>query len=138
MAFETILNALWLLLGLTALLVLPRRLQGGRSSVLCGIGVSLVVATLFPVISASDDVIRIQHLERFHESQHSTRNTTSHKRATDSLIRLYEAMESPLAATPVRICFILFFAFLTVPLCEAYARQGTISAIGRSPPVPIV
>jgi hypothetical protein len=133
-AFETILNAVWLLLGFSAIGVILARSRQGRSPALCCIGVALIVATLFPVISASDDVIRIQHLERVHESQHQDSRSTGHKRTTDSLIRLYEAMESPLAMTPVRVSFVLFFVFLTIPLCQANARHSTIAQSGRSPP----
>jgi hypothetical protein len=121
------------MLAFTALAFMLGRPRRGRSRVLCSIGVGLIIAALFPVISASDDVIRIQHLERQHESSdHGSQS--GHKRSNDNLIRLYEAMESPLAATPVRISFVLFFAFLTLPLCEAYARQCTIARSGRSPP----
>jgi hypothetical protein len=138
-AFETILNCAWLLLGFTALAFMLGRSRKGRSPVLCCVGVGLIIAALFPIISASDDVIRIQHLERVHGSsnrnaQNQSSNTNGHKRTNDTLIRLYEAMESPLAVTPVRISFVLFFAFLTVPLCAAYARQCTIAQSGRSPP----
>jgi hypothetical protein len=132
-AFENILNGVWLLLGFIALIAIRARSTKSRSPVLCCIGVALVIATLFPIISASDDIIRIQHLERGHESQ--SQRSNSHKRTTDSLIRLYEAMESPLAVTPVRVCFVLFFAFLIVSLCNPDVRQRTIAQSGRSPPL---
>jgi hypothetical protein len=122
-------------MGFIALSVIAARSFKARNPISCCIGVALIAATLFPIISASDDVIRIQHLERTHQSQRDSTNTSGHKRATESLIRLYEAMESPLAATPVRICFVLFFAFLIGPLCVANVRQHTIAQGGRSPPV---
>jgi hypothetical protein len=96
--------------------------------------VGLIVAALFPIISASDDLIRIEHLERMHGHNSQSSGTTSHKRNNENLIRLFEAMESPLAATPVRISFVVFFAFLSISLCKAYARQCTIAQSGRSPP----
>jgi hypothetical protein len=133
--FETILNAVWLALGALALIVMLSRARKDRSPLLCCIGVGLVITTLFPVISASDDVIRIQHLEKAHNARRNPSDPDSRKRTNDNLIRLYEAMESPLAVTPLRISFTLCFAFLIVPLCSAYARQRTIAQGGRSPPI---
>jgi hypothetical protein len=133
--FETILNSVWLVLGLIALVFTLGRAMKGRSPLLCCVGIGLIVATLFPIISASDDVIRIQHLEQSHSSHQKSSDTDSHKRTSENVIRLYEAMESPLAATPVQIAFTLFFAFLIIPLCNAYALQRTIAQSGRSPPV---
>jgi len=134
-AFETILNAAWLLMGFIALAAICARSYKSRSPISCCIGVALIIATLFPIVSASDDVIRIQHLERAHESRHNDSESSRHKRTNESLIRLYEAMESPLAPTPVRVCFVLFFAFLVGPLCVADVRQRAIAQGGRSPPV---
>jgi hypothetical protein len=129
--FDAILNTAWVLLGFAALVAMLCRALQGRSPALCCIGVGLIIAALFPVISATDDVIRIQHLDESH--RHGS-DTNSHKRTNDSLIRLYEAMESPLAVTPIRIAFSLCFVFLIMPLCEAYARLRTIAQSGRSPP----
>ncbi len=135
MAFETILNVVWLLLGFIALTAISARSHKSRSTLSCCIGVALIAATLFPVVSASDDVIRIQHLERLHDSGHDGSKSTGQKRSNETLIRLYEAMESPLVVTPVRICFVLMFAFLVSPLCISNVRRSTIAQGGRSPPV---
>lgn len=134
MGFETILNAVWLVLGIVALVTMLRRASKGRAPALCCICVGLVITTLFPIISASDDVIRIQHLQGSHREQQNRSETDGHKRTSDNLVRLYEAMESPLASSPVRISFTLCFTFVIVPSCDAYARQGTIAQSGRSPP----
>lgn len=134
MGFDAVLNAVWLLLGVLALATVLSRARRGRSPVLRCIGVGLVFAALFPVISATDDVIRLQYLERFHPKQEGSRSDT-HQRTTDNLIRLYEALESPLSANPVRIFFTAVFAFLSVVLCQVYGRKRTISPSGRAPPV---
>jgi len=139
-AFESILNAAWLVMGIAALIVLCARSFKARNTVSCCIGVALIAATLFPIISASDDVIRIQHLERAHQpgqnsGQNKSGNTSGHKRTTENLIRLYEAMESPLVPVAVRVCFVLFFIFLVRPLCVANVLQRTMANGGRSPPV---
>jgi hypothetical protein len=133
--FDAILNIIWLLLGLVGIAVTVARPTKSRSPILCSIGVALIVAALFPIISATDDVIRIQHLERTHASQKSNPNSDSHRRTGDNLVRLFEAMESPVAVAPIRISFTLFFAFLLLPLCIAYVRQRTVSQGGRSPPL---
>ncbi len=135
MAFESILNAAWLVLGVVALAAICARSFKARNTISCCIGVALIAATLFPVISASDDVIRIQHLERAHRSRRNSSNTSGQKRTTESLIRLYEAMESPLAPAAVRICFVLFLIFVISPLCVANVRQRTMAQGGRSPPL---
>lgn len=134
MGFESILNTVWLVLGAIALSTILGRTCKGRSPALCFIGVGLVITTLFPIISASDDVIRIQHLQGSRREQRNHSKTDGHGRTSDNLIRLYEAMESSLASSPVQISFTLSFAFLTTPSCGDYARQGTIAQSGRSPP----
>lgn len=135
MTFDVILNAAWLLVGLSALAIIQTRVQKGKSRTLCCIGVGLIVTTLFPVISATDDLIRIQHLERIHQAQHQNSGTSSHKSANDTLIRLFEAMDSPVISKPVEITFTTFFAFLFIPSSQAFARRRTIAQSGRSPPV---
>ncbi len=137
MAFESILNAAWLWMGIIALIVLCARSFKARNTVSCCIGVALIAATLFPIISASDDVIRIQHLERAHQAGQNTgqNGNSGHKRTTENLIRLYEAMESPLVPAAVGISFVLFFIFLIRPLCVANVQQRTMASGGRSPPV---
>jgi hypothetical protein len=133
-AFETILNAAWLVMGFLALAAILVRAPKSKSSVSCLIGVALIIATLFPVISASDDVIRIQHLDRTNSAQQKDSSSGNHKRTTDNLIRLYEAMESPMAVSPVRIDFVLLFAFLVFVSFIFYIQKRTIAESGRSPP----
>jgi hypothetical protein len=133
-AFESILNAAWLLMGIFALIAICARACKARNTVSCCIGAALIAATLFPVISASDDVIRIQHLERTHQSHPDSSNTAGHKRTTESLIRLYEAMESPLVPAVVLISFVLVFIFLVRPFCVANVGERKMAQGGRAPP----
>jgi hypothetical protein len=134
-AFDVILNAVWLLLGTAAFAFMLTRAARGKASPLCCIGVGLIMAALFPIISATDDVIRIQHLERTHRPTKADSENKDHTRTSENLIRLYEAMELPLAVAPVKIAFTLVFAFLVTSLCNACARQRTVSQGGRSPPL---
>ena len=88
MYFETSLNLVWLLLGLLALagtirsalknVAVPRRAPAWLHVV----GVALIVAALFPYISATDDILRIENLNAHHR-QHSGKQTR-----VDDLMRL--------------------------------------------------
>jgi len=118
--FETALNLLWLLLGLLALFATLRTKQ--KRVGLQIVGVALVIATLFPFISASDDVLRIEQ-------------ATQHRGANDYLVRLYMNMETPLAASTPRLSFTLFFFLLVTPILRKSVERSAPFSIGRSPPV---
>ena len=65
---DTALNLLWLALGVFALAstLRSRRHRAGFAHVpvwLHVCGVALIIAALFPYISATDDVLRIQHMD---------------------------------------------------------------------------
>jgi hypothetical protein len=117
--FETALNLLWLLLGLLALLATLRTKQ--KRVGLRIMGVALVIAALFPFISASDDVLRIEQ-------------ATQHRSANDHLVRLYMNMETPLAASTPQLSFTLCFLLLIAPLLGKSAERSAPFSIGRSPP----
>ena len=125
----------WLLLGLLALACtahaafLADREQRRAPAWLHIVGVGLIIAALFPYISATDDVVRIEHFSSQHDSHHPAKQTK-----TDDLIRLYEVMDTPLAC-PVS-GFALFFFFVSlvfVPLAKLIERIAPLDA-GRSPP----
>lgn len=128
--FESFFNSVWLILGFIALVFMLAQSAKGRASVLSA---ALIVTTLFPVISASDDVIRIEHLQRSHDT--SPHKDNAHKRTSDNLIRLFETMESAVAVAAVELFFTLLFAFFVQFFCDPYTRRFAISPIGRSPPV---
>jgi hypothetical protein len=125
------LNLAWLLLG-----VLAVGATFGVSSCKSGskpwqlAGIILVLAALFPIISATDDVLRVEHYTSEHGGHHSRRSTTG-----DELIRLYEAMDAPLTVQASRIEFILLFiSFVTVVKTAVLTRVAPFAA-GRSPPI---
>ena len=92
-------------------------------------GVALIVAALFPYISATDDVLRIQHLNIEHSHERNEKKTPS-----DQLIRLYETMDTPVVCTVQRISLVLFFVSLVfVPIAKVLKRSSP-QASGRSPP----
>lgn len=133
MSFVAALNALWMVLGLLALAgtlhTVLRRKDSERSAPrwLLVVGVGLIVAALFPYISASDDVLRIDH-DQTQQAGHQ------HKHKTDNLMRLYEAMEMSV------ICriqpLVIGFTFLALVLVFAVREVVRIapSIAGRSPP----
>ena len=119
MRFDTILNLLWLLLGLLALLATLR--TNNKHVGLQIIGVALVIAALFPFISASDDLLRIEQ-------------ATQQRSANDHLVRLYMNMETPVAVSAPRLNFIQCFLLLVEPLLGKGIERSTPIRIGRSPP----
>ncbi|HTU44987.1 MAG TPA: hypothetical protein VMF91_07990 [Bryobacteraceae bacterium] len=137
MHFETALNVAWLLLGLVALACTAhaafrqKREQGRAPAWLHIVGVGLIVAALFPYISATDDILRIEHFSAQQDS-HRQRNQTK----IDDLIRLYEVMDSPLACrvSQVTLTF-FFFSLVFAPFATLIERIAPFEA-GRSPPLP--
>jgi hypothetical protein len=117
--FDTILNLLWLLLGLSAVLatirIKPRR-KGLRV-----LGAALVVAALFPFISATDDLLRIEQA-----AQPDGPN--------GQLVRLYLNMETPLEARAPQLTYsVSFTQLITKPVQRRIERSEPLR-LGRSPP----
>jgi hypothetical protein len=134
--FETALNVAWLLLGVLALgctthVAFRRKPEERRAPPwLHIVGVGLIVAALFPYISATDDILRIEHFSSEHGSHHSSKQSK-----TDDLIRLYEAMDTPLVCPVPEIGLILLFVSLVfAPLLRLIERIAPSEA-GRSPPL---
>ncbi len=136
MHFDSALNLAWALLGLLALAITFRAALRRSSSEnrpaawLHIVGVALIIAALFPYISATDDVLRIEHFNAQHDKQHP-----GHKSHNDQLIRLYETMDAPVAAAPVQLTFnLLFIAFVVIPVRRLIDRSEPFES-GRSPPL---
>ena len=137
MPFETALNLVWLLLGLLALACTAHAAfrrspeKRGAPAWLHIVGVALIVAALFPYISATDDIVRIEHFS----SQHDPHRSHDKQSKTDDLIRLYEAMDTPLACPVSQVVLIFFFVSLVLaPLVRLIERIAPFEA-GRSPPI---
>jgi hypothetical protein len=142
---EAALNLLWVSLGLAALAItvrcaLKRRrapaasdARTGSSAWLHIVGVSLIVLALFPYISATDDVLRIEQFNAQTSHRH-TNNPGKHDR-TNNLIRLYETMDAPLVCSVRGISLaLLFIALVVLPAPRVIDRIQPQQA-GRSPPV---
>lgn len=131
--FESTLNILWVTLGVAAVCAAWRAAylraasnRPKRFQVLC---VVLVVAALFPFISSTDDIVRLQEL-RTQQQQSGPADGRAH----DNLVRLYEAMDAPIAGEFHR----LVVTFSSVPLVsepvQAVRDRAIPHTAGRSPP----
>ncbi|MFL6464056.1 MAG: hypothetical protein ACJ73N_06560 [Bryobacteraceae bacterium] len=132
MQFDTALNLVWLLLGAMSLVItlgLSRR-ASFNSKWLHLIGVAAIVVALFPYISATDDVLRIEH---FNAQQ--THENGSKRSASDDLLRLYETLDSPLLCGSCRIALTLIFLSLLSAPAQYLIRRSIPLEAGRSPPL---
>lgn len=135
MHFDTALNLAWGLLGLMAL-VRTIQVTFGRSAShnrapawLHVVGIGLIVAALFPYISATDDVIRIEHFSAQQDHRHPAK-----KQNNNELIRLYEVMDSPVITPAAVLIFTLFFISLVSAPIGTLLDRSERFASGRSPP----
>ena len=143
--FDTALNLVWLLLGFFTLgsvghaIFFRKAKETRQSKRLHVVGLGLIVIALFPYISATDDVLRIEHYQSQSQiaqeqvKEHSSTSSKGHSQM-DDLLRLYEVMDSPLIC---RVCEIsLTFIFIAF-LFSRSIRLIDLSApgcAGRSPP----
>lgn len=139
MQFDSALNLIWLLLGICALasILRTRRKRSGAPHHapiwLHVCGVALILAALFPYISATDDVLRIEHMDAQQASGHHPQQPGK-KGPIDSLLRLYEAMDTPVVCAVREISFTLFFISLVIaPVLRVVNRSAPLKS-GRSPP----
>ena len=133
--FEAALNLIWLSLGVLALGCTARRACSASapdkhsSTWLHTVGVALIVVALFPYISATDDVLRIEHFNAQHHRSHPSKQSQS-----DDLMRLYETMDSPLVCRVAEVALTFcFISLVFTPLATVLDRITPLQA-GRSPP----
>jgi Ca2+/H+ antiporter len=136
---DTALNLFWLLLGIAALagtLRVHRQKQvvhGTRGPVWLHVcGVALIVAALFPFISATDDVLRIERLRVQHEAQHQ--QDSGKKTPSENLIRLYETLDAPMICAVSQISVILSFVYFVFFAVAKQEDRSVPQITGRSPP----
>ncbi len=139
MQFDTALNLIWFGFGAFALAGTLRMRLRKASPINRGpawlhiCGVALIVAALFPYISATDDVLRIQHMNLQQSPDHS--RETGKKAPSDALIRLYEVMDTPIVCVVRQISLTLFFVFLIFTPVLRRVDRSTPFLAGRSPPL---
>jgi hypothetical protein len=126
--FDTALNSIWLALGILACARAVRATRRSNGFRVAGV-VLLLAALLFPFISATDDVVRIEHLRG--QSNHSS---SSQRGPTDDLIRLYQTMDTPLVCAVLRVSLTLFFVLLIATSVVRRIDRSRPFESGRSPP----
>lgn len=136
MHFEAALNVLWVSLGLLALANAIRTAWRRSAAERRGpgwlhiVGVALIVLALFPYISATDDVLRIEH---FNAQQNSSHPPKQNQNA--GLMLLYQTMDSPLVCRIAEVALTFFFISLVfTPFLTLIDRSAPFEA-GRSPPL---
>jgi hypothetical protein len=135
--FDLTLNVLWLLLGALAIGITLRAssIRGGSVSWRLA-GIVLVVAALFPFVSATDDIVRVEHYTTEHDtSEHGQRHSGQHNTSSDDLIRLYEALDAPVTPDIAVLAFVLLFVSLVIVFAGAVLTRVAPGESGRSPPV---
>lgn len=150
MQFDSLLNLAWLLAGLIALLYTARATfcndtprRGPRWLLL--VGVALIVAALFPYISATDDVLRIDNFHSHHAQSHRSgpqqplssqhqQNQKSKRPKVDNLMRLYEAIETAVVHHAAGLVLTFFFVAFVPALTVECITRITPQLAGRSPP----
>ncbi len=121
--FDVALNLVWVVLGL---IVLGAAVGAQNQRWLRIVGTCLIVAALFPYISATDDVVRMDYAQ---SQQHSHQPTTS-----DNLMHLYQSMDTPIISdVPALVLTVFFVAFVFTPTTVRVSRHSPRVA-GRSPP----
>ena len=137
MHFDTALNLVWLLLGIVGLAstiraAIRRRVAGRSPAWLHVVGVALIIAALFPYISATDDLVRS---DNFSSQQASNHSQNGKKAPNANLVRLYEILDTPLACG-VWVLTLTFFAVwrMSAPALKRIYRFAP-SCAGRSPPL---
>lgn len=136
MGFDTLLNLLWAVLSLLALAAsirvwLKSKRESGKSRWLLVVGVGLIATALFPYVSATDDVLRIDR----QNAQRTKSDAGKHHTRTDDLVRLYDAMDTSVVCRVARLSFALVFlefVFLSAPV--GIDRSTPYAAV-RSPPM---
>jgi hypothetical protein len=134
LAFDSILNLAWALLGAAAIartLCVSRRsvrYSSRRRRLFEAVGITAIVIALFPFISATDDVLRVQQYVAQHEDGQSP---TGHDH---NLLRLFEAAEHSLVSRCSLLGLTLvFFEMIVVRSCRRASLSSPLIA-GRSPP----
>jgi hypothetical protein len=134
-SFESSLNLVWLLLGIIALTYTicstyaKRAFCVPRHAWLHVVGTGLIVAALFPYISATDDVLRIEHFSEQQKPSGTSRNSQS-----NDLMRLYQTLDTPVIADTTQATLTFVFVMFVSTLLVQMIDRSTPLQSGRSPP----
>lgn len=138
MELDLFLNTVWALLGAIALAAVSladareRCLRPFRSRILHVVGTALVVTALFPYISATDDVVQIEHV-RADAGRHGKQSSGQHHNGND-LWRLYDANDHSVAQSYSYVAPSFAFVSLIATPVISFTETSVPQAAGRSPP----
>ena len=149
MQFDATLNLAWAILGLFALTATGyvAITQNSRQRVPRGLLiVGLIVTALFPYISASDDILRLDAPRGLHATtpgvstssvanaaHHGSQNGNRHQ--VDDLLRLYETLDTPLVCRLAVLAFQFLLIALMLTIVCGRATRTVPEIAGRSPPL---
>lgn len=138
MHFDAALNVVWLVLGMGAFALALRascRLQSGRKALPLAqfAGVIALAGTLFPYVSATDDLICIEAVSSL--TEHAAEHGSGCSRATTSgLLNLLQAQDSFVVGRAVGpSAALIVVGVVDLPVFRSFSRQRAATA-GRSPP----
>lgn len=137
MTIDFALNAIWLVLGASALLATRyarTKSAGNRLSTFRFVSVVVVLAALFPYISALDDTLQLAQLGGGMSTTPLVEHRTSVGHSASELVWLFESLNDVVTASPVTLSPRFAEATLTA---EAGAREMNRPAVpskGRDPP----
>ena len=132
--FDSTLNLAWALLGTIALvrtLCVSRRVarhSSRRRQLLEAVGVASIIIALFPFISATDDVLRIEQIKSQHEQGQSPGGHHN------NLLRLFETADHSVVTRCAPVRLTLVFLELVVVLFISQVSHTAPLIAGRSPP----
>lgn len=136
MHIDSTLNLVWAGLGLAALVLMAwvdyrnHGVRPVRSRLLRLVGVALVVTALFPYISATDDVLQIEHVAA---EMGGHERSTQHQHLND-LLRLYDTIDNSLMTHGCSFSLALVFLSLVINPVFERSERSTPNFGGRSPP----
>ncbi len=134
---EFILNLAWMLLCIGALSaqVWRDRLRSGRPNrrlrLRHSVSVLICALALFPVISASDDRIRLADLQSVPAQHNAFDRGQTHGPLSSATL---EDPEHGQTADPVFLIFLLCFFLILLMGASARSRWFSITTLGRAPP----
>lgn len=134
---EIILNLAWMLLcigALSAQVRVDRLRSGSRSRAIRfrrSLSVLIAALALFPVISASDDRVRLMDLDATPAQQTAFSGGQIHNLLNSAPL---EDPEHGQTAEPIFLTVIVCLFLIARPKSSALARWFSISAVGRAPP----
>ena len=133
MHFDAALNLVWLCLGIAMLALTvytsTRAARDERRAPWLRLAGAIVIAgTLFPCVSATDDIVWMDRGAQRSEHQSSRGDSTR------LLLNFHQASDASLPVGTIRVgCTFVFLAFLLVPVFQLVVRHRT-GETGRSPP----